>query len=309
MKIAYIGNFQPSFSTENHVRISLESLGHEVVPLQENGIHASFLKKVAKTSDMVLHTTTWDCLPHEEVMALWLELRDRGTPVVGFHLDLFWGLRRQRRQWKAEPMFHGDWLFSTDGNNDDNWKKMGVNHYWLPAGVVHTEASPGRLRSTYKADVAFVGSDGTTYHPEWPYRAKLVSWLRSTFRSFRNPGGTDPKLREQKLNDFYASVDVTVGDSICFKKEEDCYWSDRVYEATGRGALLIMPQLDALEDQFDGRLPMYPWEDFEKLEGMIHSFLDKPEARALVKQECWMITKQRHTYRHRMEELLSVVFS
>ena len=34
--IAYIGNFEPFWSTENHVKLSLEELGHKVIPLQEN---------------------------------------------------------------------------------------------------------------------------------------------------------------------------------------------------------------------------------------------------------------------------------
>jgi hypothetical protein len=36
MKIGYIGNFEPEWSTENDVRKAFEHLGHEVVKLQED---------------------------------------------------------------------------------------------------------------------------------------------------------------------------------------------------------------------------------------------------------------------------------
>lgn len=309
MRVAYIGNFKPSFSTENHVRISLEALGHEVIKLQEDGIRTGYLRRNCLSADLVMHTTTWDSIPHQEALRLWSDCKEKGIPVVGYHLDLFWGLSRQNRKWQSEPMFKGDWLFSTDGNHEEEWKSINVNHYWLPAGVVHTETVPGIPRHDFMCDVAFVGSDGKQYHPEWTYRRELVQFLQSKQWEFRNPGGAEPKLRERPLNDFYASAKVTVGDSLCLFKEKSLYWSDRVYEATGRGGLLIMPQIDALDDQFDGHLPMYPWGDFETLEQMVYYFLKRPESRAIVRQTCWSITKQRHTYLDRMREMLGHVFN
>ena len=37
-KIAYVGNFEPEFSTENDVRKAFEALGYEVIKLQEGDI-------------------------------------------------------------------------------------------------------------------------------------------------------------------------------------------------------------------------------------------------------------------------------
>lgn len=308
MRIAYVGNFKPSFSTENHVRLSLVELGHEVVGLQEDVVSFGKVRQHALQSDLLLHTTTWDTLPHEEMRALFDECSSAGVPTVGYHLDLFWGIARGGRQWLDEPMFRSAWYFSTDGDHQEDWNRVGVNHVWLPAGVYGRECDPGRARREYVCDVAFVGSDGRGYHPEWPYRRQLCRHLERAYAGrYHNPGGLEPKLREGALNDFYASAKVTVGDSLALHREDSHYWSDRVYEATGRGGLLVMPRMHALSDEFEGALPMYDWGDWQQLDWLISHFLAKPEVRAAHKQRCWEITTSRYTYKHRIQTVLETI--
>lgn len=256
MKIAYVGNFEPEYSTENDVRKAFEAIGHEVVKLQENRITVGHVQAAMVDSDMLLITSTWDdALPLDQMINLYKNLAMQGKPSATLHLDTFWGKSRGGRQWWLNPMFHTAYLFTADGDYQDEWKAFGKNHIWLPPAVRHDAAKFGTFREEYACDVAFVGSNGVGYHEDvWGYRRKLVDTLRSMCArngwTFKNPGGDHPKIdRNDDMNDFYASAKVTVGDSLCLKKEDSQYWSDRVPEATGRGGFLIMPYLKHIEKQ------------------------------------------------------------
>ena len=55
---------------------------------------------------------------------------------------------------------------------------------------------------------------------------------------------------------------MTVDDSLWLEREKTLYCC----EAPGRGGLLIMPQLDFLDDNYPGHVPMYgcDWADLEQ---------------------------------------------
>lgn len=315
MKIAYIGNFEPEYSTENDVRKAFEHLNHEVITLQENKILTTMLEKYCLESDLVLITSTWD---HAIDLKFWLTLMkkcaDKNIPTATLHLDTFWSTIREGRQWWLNPMFHTAYIFTADGDYQDKWKKLGKNHIWLPPAVRHDATNFGTFREEYACDVAFVGSNGRGYHQDvWFYRTELVDYLREMCErnnwSFKNPGGDDEKIsRGQDLNDFYASTIVTVGDSLCLNKEDSKYWSDRVPEATGRGALLIMPKIKELEKIYDRYLPMYQWHDFEDLEKNVKLYLNmKDKVRKNIIKQSQSITAREHTYVNRAETILQEV--
>jgi len=312
--VAHVGNFEPEFSTENDVRKAFESLGWEVALLQENKAQWFDIRKVALQSDLLLWTSTWDdAQPFMESVDTLRQCAMFGVPTATLHLDLFWGLSRDGRQWWMNPMLFTRKVFTADGDNQDNWVKLGVDHRWLKPAIRHDAAHFGKAREEYKCDVAFLGSNGEGYHEgEWPYRKELLNQLRIICEkngwSFRNPGGDEPKIeRSEDRNDFYASATVTVGDSLCLQKEKTLYCSDRVYEATGCGGLLIMPQIDFVQKDFKGYLPMYQWGDWEGLEKQIKYYLENSRQNQLTREMCQDITARNHTYVNRVKELLGHV--
>ena len=242
MKVLYIGNFQPLYSTENDIKKAFEHEGHQVLAVQENEIK-NHLKIIYKYNyDLLLITGTWaDSIPLEDWLDIMHQCAVKGISTATLHLDTFWGKSRNGRKWWREPMFHTAYIFTADGDYQKEWELYGKNHIWLPPAVRHDAAHFGKLRDEYKCDVAFVGSNGVGYHNDiWSYRKELVDYIRSMCArnnwTFRNPGGDEPKIeRGEDMNDFYASAKVTIGDSLCIKKEDSHYWSDRVPEATGRG--------------------------------------------------------------------------
>lgn len=318
LRVAYVGNFEPEFSTENDVRKAFEHLGHEVIKLQEgdqfNPNKASFekVREEALKSDLLLWTGTWgDAYPLTDVIDLVHELAVRGIPSATLHLDTFWSTGRGGRKWWKEPMFYMGYIFTADGDYTDKWEMLGKNHMWLAPGVRHDAAKFGTERKEYECDLAFVGSNGKGYHEDvWTYRKELVDFLRALAKrkgwSFKNPGGDDPKIdRSDDMNDFYASAKITVGDSLCLKKQDSRYWSDRVPEATGRGGFLIMPHILHLKYNWP-KLPTYDWGNFEQLEEMICHYMEKEDERHTLQLENHLITKEDHTYVNRVKTIIDI---
>lgn len=321
-RIAYVGNFEPLWSTENDVRKAFEFLGHEVIKIQESDpLAVQKLYTLVRDGDIqfVLITSTWDdALDLRTMLDIFKMCADRSIPTATYHLDVFWGSDRGNRPWWRNPMFRTAYVFTASNDWQKEWKGIGVNHHWLRPGIRHDAAHFGTFREEYACDVAFVGSNGIGYHEAvWPYRKHLVDFLRDMCArngwTWRNPGGELDKPNAGKIersedrNDFYASAKVTVGDSLCLKHEESEYCSDRVYEATGCGGFLIMPQLNFLEDDFGGKLPMYPWGDFERLEEMVRYYLEHQATVWQIRKYCQAVSAENHTYVNRAQTILETV--
>jgi hypothetical protein len=237
----------------------------------------------------------------------------RGIPTATLHLDVFFGSDRGPRKWWLHPQLFTRYVFTADGSHQDEWDRLGVDHRWLRPAVRHDAVHSGKFRPEYACEVAFVGSNGIGYHDKaWPYRKELLQQLRAMCQrngwSFLNPGGDHPKIdRGEDMNDFYQSARATVGDSLCLDREKTLYVSDRAYEAPGRGGLLIMPQLDFLDEDYAGHLPMYAWGDWEDLERKIRHYLTNDADNQAVREETQAIVAAEHTYVNRVQTLLSEV--
>jgi len=316
VKIAYIGNFGPSFSTESHVAAAFESLGHQVVRHQEDEVDWRWVPAhaAAQGVDFVLWTHTHgyaDESKHDDCWFMLQGLRDVGIPSVAFHLDRWWGLERQT-QAETEPFFRCDLVFTADGGHAIEWAKVGVNHFWLPPAVDHREVGRGTPNSRWRKDVGFVGSWREYGHAEvWPWRFELISaiWRRygSKFRSWPRSGES---IRGQDLADLYASVKVVVGDS-CLAGGATRYWSDRIPETLGRGGFLLHPDVYGLDDHF-GRdmLPIrFDVGDIEGVFDLVDYWMDDDRAderRALTEQAIGHV-RDHHTYRNRAETVIASV--
>ena len=313
-RVSYVGNFDPPWSTEQDIRKAFAFLGWEVVPLQENRATWQEIRDAAFGSDLLLWTGTWDEVqPLRESIDTIRQCGIRGIPTATVHLDIFFGSDRGNRKWWLAPMFQTAHVLTADGSHQADWQRIGVNHHWLKPGVRHDAAHFGTYRPEYACDVAFVGSNGNGYHVgAWPYRKRLVDALRAMCQrngwSWRNPGGDHPKIeRGEDMNDFYASAKVTVGDSLCLEREQTLYASDRLYEGTGRGGLLIMPELNFAAEDFEGHLPMYGWDDFADLEKRIRFYLEDPDLNQELRKKTQAITAESHTYVNRVQELLEII--
>lgn len=287
MKIIYVGKFELAHRTENYIRHGLKSLGHRVVPMPVDSLSTFSMRDARlQTCDFVLIGKTNS--PHAtRVINL---LRGRVRTVCWQH-DLY-GIRA-RQAFPAE--YAADIVIGTDG---DMAKHANVpNYHVIRQGIHEPEAyyHPAEI----EFPVVFVGHNSSKFQRG---RGELVSWLAATygdrFRHVTNVRGT-------RLNDLLARSAVVVGDSY----PSPNYWSNRIYEITGRGGFLLHPETVGLDAEFtDGEhYVSYRRDDFAGLRATIDRYLDDESSRELIRQAGHDLTRNLYTYRHRCESLIDVV--
>ena len=309
-KITFLGNFRVDYSTESHHVKTLESLGHKVIKLQETEATSEIILQNAKKSNLFVwvHTHGWDTpgkLTMESVLKF---LKDAGVPSMTYHLDLWFGLKRQK-DLKSDPVYlYIDHFFTVD-NQMAKWfnENTNVRGHYLPAAVFDQECSYSPKQPEH--EVIFVGSKN--YHAEWQYRPKLINWLENTYRnSFELWGGQGKGIvRGNSLNKLYAATKVVVGDSLCPKFNYPDYWSDRVYETMGRGGFIIHPYISGMEKHFTDKkhLVFYNFNNFEQLKNLIDYYLAHPEEAETIRKAGFNHVKNNHTYKNRWTHILKEV--
>ncbi len=305
MRVVQIGNVgegSSPHSTENELLRAMLSLGWTVDVHHERGLD---WRNVPLDGDFVLWTHTHGFAPehtHRAQTAMQVRALRAGIPVVGYHLDLWWGLARQR-QVGDEPFFRSDRVCTADGGHDDEWAALDVAHRWFPPAVSAAECVRGTPRAEYTSDIAFLGSWDGGYHAESEHRHKLVGWLRDTYgdRVRFWPERGQPAVRGPALRDLVASTKVVVGDS-CLVPTLARYWSDRVPEMLGRGALLMHPDVLGLVEQHPHTVT---WEagEWAQLDALIDYWCDDTDVRVQRAKDGRAHTRAFHTYMVRMEQL------
>jgi len=301
MKIVFLGNFEPVHSTESHHRKAWLKLGHEVIALQENKTTTDKVIEACKDAQLFQWTHTHGFQTSGSVLLT--EMMDRihelEVKTFSYHLDVYFGLE----QWDHRDSLvgkHPSWkvqhFFSTVGSKDEEFKKRGVNHHWLPPAVDADGCYLGQRQEHLVFDVGFAGS--VNYHPEYPWRKTMVEALMkrygTRFRVFQG-------VREQSLNNLYASVKVLVGDH-CFAGEP-MYWSDRLPETCGRGGFIVYPATAGMT------IPaaVYEPQNIDDLISQIDYYLEHDVEREELRKHCFEWVKEHDTYTHRLREILRVM--
>jgi len=313
MRIAFLGNFNVDYSSETHHAKSIEALGHTVVRLQEGKTTGDQVLAEALKSDLlvVVHTHGWNT-PGKPLHEVLKTLKARGIPTATYHLDLWFGLQRQKDLDK-DPFYRSiGWFFTVDQLMAD-WfnQNTSVKGRFLPAAVYGPECYISDKPSEHANDVVFVGSK--RYHHEWPWRPQLIDWLRKTYGPrFTHVGGDGDTgtLRGDALNRMYANSKVAVGDTLCLGFDYPYYASDRLFEASGRGGMQLFPRIKRLDKLFtDGEhLRFFDFGDFDQLRGLIDHYLTNDSEREQIRRAGHEHVKANHTYAHRWSQILGTVF-
>lgn len=319
MKIAYVGNRTnlasdgKSFNTEAHIALSLEKLGHEVNFIQESELRPGTLVERVGDASFLLWTRTWkpsDGTGHVSEADL-QALKDAGKLTVSFHLDKYAGIQRDGGL-ASDTFWKTDYVFSPEGSVQSKkiFESHGINQRYLPPGIFEGDCYLTEPVEHFKHDVVFVGGGSDYMHPEWPYRAKLVNWLQETYgERFGKYGHPERTVRGHELNQLYNSCKVVIGDSLCKDFFDSYYYSDRMFEVTGRGGFLINPYIPGTTDHFIDRkeIVLYSFGNFEQLKFMIDYYLEHDEEREQIRLAGHHRTKTENTYTNRMAEMLDVL--
>lgn len=320
MKLVLIGNHQSPYSTESDWAWTYEDMGHTVFRHQENISTTEAIWEDAQNSDIVhyVHTHGWTTPGQMPISDVLSRCKEAGIPTIGVHLDYWRGLEREKDV-GTHPWWDCDYIFTADGGSNEWYREQGINHFYLPAGICKRDCHLGEYNPKFECDVAFVGSYG--YHPEWPYRPRLIDWLRETYgdRFRRFAGDVDPPgtVRGKGLNDLYATAKVVVGDTLCIGFNHPDYFSDRLFETTGRAGFLIFPHIEGIEDFFatdlsgpfdlPTELTEYEFENFAQLKRQIDRYLVADDLRDETRMAGFERTKRDHTYHNRAEQVFATL--
>lgn len=311
--VAYVGNFVPEHSTENHVRQAFINQGHTVIRIQEGDpFDYETLMSRMQAVDIILWTRTGDLAAkwgHGKQIAMLDQAKAKDIPTVGFHLDRWWGLDREHLV-SEEPFFKCSVVITADGGHQEQFLRSGVNHVWLPPAVSLGETKPGTYRPEMTSDIVFVGSWQPGYHHEWQHRPQLIQWLSDTYgqRVAFWPKRGEHAVRGEALRDLYASTKIVVGDS-CLAGGATHYWSDRIPETIGRGGFLIHPYVAGLDEHFTSGVHLETWPvgDWNALKTKIDYYLSNGASCAKIAAAGWEHVKKHHTYDVRVGQILDII--
>lgn len=302
LKILYFGSFDKPYDTEVYIADTLTAMGHDVARRHTTKTNrAKFAALMSKKWDCVLFSKGW--FPNQE--AAMEEIERYPGLTIGWFWDLCWGTPREPLV-VDHHLFKADIVLTSDGGNKAPWKKYGITHKTLRQGIYEPEAKLGTPQDQYACDVAFVGSLVHETAFNWKHRSDLFQFLRKNYSTtFKHFGTGKAEVRNMELNDLYASAKVVVGDSVYSSN----YWSNRLYETTGRGGFLIFPQIDGLEKEFEYYKHIVPYDyyDFVGLKEKIDYYVSHDAEREKIKLAGFEHCKKNHTYTIRCQQLVDLI--
>lgn len=309
MKILHVGTFTSCPNAE-WISLALEAEGHNVTRVEESSVSADEVIALSGGHDWILceegrlkhdHWSTKDGRNHIE--GYFQKVLDNvNIPVVSWLTNIFMGILPTREQEvKHNPIFKADIVFSTDGGHQKEFEAAGVKHVLLRQGIHEPEAYLASGFDT-KAEIGFIGS---VYAHIWPYRKQLVEWLAKTYGERFEHFGQDGSIRHDALNKLCGTLKIVVGDSV----KSPGYWSNRIYEITGRGGFIIHPMTDGLAEEFTPYKHFIPYKfgDFASLKLIIDYYLSHPREREEIRLAGFEHCRTAHTYQIRVKEMLKVL--
>lgn len=287
MRIAFIGKFN-KLHDEEYIARSFESIGNEVRRINE------------KLSPYEIKEHLDDFKPD---IVIWTKLsvpdanktREISKPykTVCWVFDLYIGYQREHRL--NHPAFTADFVFTTDGGHDKEFKELGINHKCVRQGIYKDECF--MTEGTPENKVVFIGSE----NPYYPERTEMMSKLSKKY-NFKWYGRLNTnEMRGTELNKLFSEVKIVVGDSVTSPK----YWSNRIVETLGRGGFLIHREVEGLKEEYPD-LVTYDG-TFEDLCAKIDYYLEHEEERKEIIRKNFELVRDNYTMDKKCQELLDYV--
>jgi len=301
-KIFYIGSFDKLWDEEG-IAQALETLGCKVVRFNASNFRFTEFRHAFNTAQP--EVIMWAKLNIDptikDYFLKWV--KEQKVKTVCYMPDLYWGLTRQWKAQRRDSLFQADYVFSPDGGHDELWQKAGVNHHLLRQGIAKDFAYVAKPEPKYAFDVVFVGS----LNPEYPYRTRLIEWLRQKYAGqFKWFGKADSdEIRGHELNKLYASSKVIIGESVY----SPYYWSNRIYETIGRGGFMVHPVIPGLDQEYKPYEHYIPYQhnDFQSLREIIDYYLTHDSERRVIADAGSLYTQANFTLEQRCKSLLNYI--
>jgi spore maturation protein CgeB len=219
---------------------------------------------------------------------------------------------------------HYDFIFTCGSEAYDILKDEKVkNLYWLPFACDPDFHKPQTLevseKELYSCDIAFVG----TLDPDlYPFRMKILEAIRDFDLGVWGPGTekipvTSPLRQKIRGGDITPDVWTKIYSQakivlcIHYKDPEGkipCHQaSPRVYEALACGAFLMVDDQRDVKKIFQDREELVIFQNINELKGLLDYYLKRQDERRSIAAMGRTKVLKRHTYKHRVKDLLKVV--
>lgn len=233
MIIAFIGKFS-NLHDEEYIARSFEMLGHQVKRIPQNTSVQDTEQVLLSSKPDILLYCKWE--QSKELDKTIDALKRAGMKTVCWVFDIYFGYTRENFL-KTKSYFKSDYVFTTDGGHDQEFRELGINHKCLRQGIYAEECKLLPFQPI-EHEIVFVGSD----NPIYPERSNLVKELGAHWVGKRDTN----EARGMALNELYASTRVVIGDSWYSPH----YWSNRIVETLGRGGFLIHRDVPGLKEEY-----------------------------------------------------------
>lgn len=287
MRLLIIGKFV-KLHDEEYIARSFEMLGVEVVRVNERLSMFEIIENIDHYKpDYIL----WTKLSSGEPTKIREYCRTYKT--ICWVFDLYIGYQRENRL--NGPAFTTDYVFTTDGGHDKEFKDRGINHKCVRQGIYTPECWYKINEPIY--DVVFVGSENPYNNDRTEIMEKLTS--RYNFKWFGRFNTN--QVRGEELNDLYSKTKIVVGDSVYSPH----YWSNRIVETLGRGGFLIHRDVPGLKEEYPD-LVTYDG-TYEDLCKKIDYYLSHEEERQEILKKNWDLVKNNYTMDKQCQKILNYI--
>ena len=219
---------------------------------------------------------------------------------------------------------HYDFIFTGGSEAYDILKDVGVkNLYFLPFACDPDIHKPQRLteeeKKLYGCDIAFVG----TLDPDvYPFRTRILEAISDFDIGVWGPGTekipiTSPlrqKIRGKEISpEVWIKIYSQAKIVLCLHYKDPqgkipCHQaSPRVYEAMACGAFLMVDDQRDVRKLFENRKELVVFKNITELKRLLSYYLKRPEERRSIAAMGRTKVLKRHTYHHRVKDLLKVV--
>lgn len=287
LRIAYIGKFG-NMHDEEYIALSFEMLGYEVRRIPQHLQWRDMQEALLSFKPDFLFYAKWEC-PRELDPTI-KTMQRHGMKTICWLFDLYFNYQREY-QVRNKSFFKSDYVFTTDGGQQNRFDELDINHKCVRQGIFAEECVLKPFE-VIEHEIVFVGSE----NPIFPGRTSLVKELNATWFGRKN---TNEK-RGMALNELYARSRIVIGDSFPSPQ----YWSNRVVETLGRGGFLIHKEVEGLQEAYPY---LVTYKDLPDLKEKIEYYKNHEEERQEIVLKNFEWVKNNYTMEKQCQILLNYI--
>ncbi|WJH32476.1 glycosyltransferase [Paenibacillus sp. CC-CFT747] len=255
-------------------------------------------------------------------------LRDMGILTAVWFLD-----DPYRMDWDVQLAAHYDYVFTNEISCVSPFQEAGSPRvFYLPLAVHPAVYYPRRMEPAYRSDVCFIGTAFANRRAFFdrlaPYLAGkkvfISGWywdrlarydlLKSSIRQDKLREGT--WLSAEETAKYYNGAKIVINlhredsaeETINSRGIPALSINPRTFEISGCGVLQLTDDREELHRMYTGGQDLVTYRNPEDLAAKLDYYLSRDEERLELAVRGLVRTRSRHTYLHRMTELLSAVW-